>query len=330
MSVLSCDRARMLGVVAVVISHAIATAQAQPSYPVKPVRIISGFAPGGFNNSSARLIAQKLGDALGQQFIVDNRPGANGLIASDITAKSTPDGYTLFMTSAGLTTNPMLYTEMQRDPLKEFSAVSLFAAIPNVLVVHPLVPARTMKELLAIARAKPNTLTLASSGVGAPGHLTAELLQQITHARFVHIPYRGTGPALIDLIGGHVDLSFPTIATVIPHVQSGKLRALGITSAKRSPLLASVPTIGEGGVPGYEVVGWHGIVGPAGIPKDVVARLSSEIGRMVKSPDVREILLREGADPIGNTPEEFSVFLAEDLRKWTKVIKSANIRPSHI
>ncbi len=331
MAVASWNRVIAAGVVAVGFAHTAVMAQAQTAYPAKPVRILVGFVPGGFTDTSARIVGQRLGDALGQQVIVENRPGANGLIAGDLTAKSAPDGYTLFMSSAGLTTNPILYdTKMQRDPLKDFTAVSLVAAIPNVLVVHPSVPARSMKELLALARSRPDTLTQASAGMGSPGHLSGELLQQMTQARFVHVPYKGSGAALIDLLGGHVDLSFPTISAGISHVKAGKLRALGITSAKRSPLLSEVPTIGEAGVPGYEVVGWYGIVGPAGMPKDVVSRLSTEIAQTLKIPDVREKLLKEGAEPIGNSSEEFATFLAAELHKWARVIKAANIRPAQL
>lgn len=329
MSAISCSRLIIAGVAAVAFAHAAVTAQAQTTYPVKPVRILAGFAPGGFTDVSARIVGPKLADALGQQVIVENRPGANGLIAADLTAKSAPDGYTLLMSSAGLTTNPMLYHDkIQRDPLKDFTAVSLVAVIPNILVVHPSVPARSMKELLALAHSRP--LTQATTATGAPGHLTGELLRQMTQYRFVHVPYKGSGPALIDLIGGHVDLSFPSLSSGLPFVKSGKLRALGLTSAKRSPLLPEVPAIAEAGVPGFEVVGWFGMVGPAGMPKDVVSRLSAEMARILRTPDVHERMLRERAEPIGNSSEEFAAFLAEDLRKWTKVIKTANIRPTQL
>jgi tripartite-type tricarboxylate transporter receptor subunit TctC len=223
----------------------------------------------------------------------------------------------------------MLYHDkIQRDPLKDFTAVSLFAVIPNILVVHPSVPARSVKELLALAHARP--LMQATTGTGAPGHLLGELLQQMTQYRFVHVPYKGSAAALTDLIGGHVDLSIPSISSGLAFVKAGRLRALGITSAKRSSLLSEVPTIAEAGVPGFEVVGWFGLVGPAGMPKDVVSRLSTEIARILKTPDVRERMLKEGAEPVGNSSEEFATFLAEDLRKWTKVIKAANIRPTQM
>ncbi len=297
------------------------------AYPAKVVRILAGFTPGGFTDSSARTVAQRLGAAWGQQVIVENRPGANGLIASELTAKSAPDGYTLFMTSPGLTTNPMLYTRQQRDPLKDFTAISLVAGIPNVLVVHPSVPVKNVRDLLAIARSKAGALTQASAGTGSPGHLSGELLQMMAKVKFVHVPYKGTGPALVDLLGGHVDLSLPSIAAAVPMIQAGKLRGVGITMAKRSPMLPDVPPIGDS-VAGYDVVGWYGIVGPAGIPRDVTAKINTEIARMLIVPEVRERFLREGAEPIGGTPEEFSAFLARDQVKWAKVIQMANIKPS--
>lgn len=302
-------------------------AMAQTSYPVKPVRILVGFVPGGFTDTSARIVGQKLGEALGQQVVIENRPGANGLIAGDLAAKSAPDGYTLFMTSPGLTTNPILYTKLRHDPVKDFTAVSIVAEIPNVLVVHPGVPARSIGELFALARSKPGTLTQSSAGIGSPGHLSGELLQIMMKVKFVHVPYKGA-QSVIDLIGGHVDLSFPSISSSIVFIKDGKLRALGVTSAKRSPLLPDVPSIGEKAVPGYASVGWYGIVGPADIPKPIVATLNTEIVRILQTADVRERLAREGAVPIINSPEEFSAFIAEDHRKWAKVIKAANIRIS--
>lgn len=302
-------------------------ATAQSVYPAKPVRILVGFVPGGFTDTSARIIGQRLGEILGQQIIIENRPGANGLIAGDLTAKSAPDGYTLFMTSPGLTTNPSLYDKLRRDPVKDFTAISPVAEIPNVLVVHPSVPARSIGELFVLARSRPATLTQSSAGTGSPGHLSGELLQMMMKVRFIHVPYKGS-QSVIDLIGGHVDLSFPTISSSIAFIREGKLRALGVTSAKRAPLLPDVPAIGEKEVPGYASVGWYGIVGPAGIPKPVVSTLNTEIVRILQSAEVRERLSREGAVPIINSPEEFSAFLADDQRKWARVIKAANIRLS--
>ncbi len=306
----------------------IALAQAPvQAYPSKVVRILAGFAPGGFSDTSARIVAQRLSVTWGQQVLVENRPGANGLIAGELTAKSPPDGYTLYMTSPGLLTNPMLYTRQTRDPLKEFTAVSLVADIPNVLVVHPSVPVKNVRELLAIARSKPDAFTQATAGTGSPGHLSGELLQQIAKIKFVHVPYKGTGAAMIDLLGGHVDLSFPSISAVVTQIKDGKLRAIGVTTVKRVPMLPDVSPIADT-VPGYEVVGWYGLVGPAGIPRDITQKISTEVSRMIATQEVRERLLREGAVPIGSTPEAFSAFLAQDQAKWARVIKAANIKPS--
>ncbi len=312
-------------VLAIAVLAQLATAAtAQTGYPAKPVRILVGFVPGGFTDTSARIVGQKLGEALGQQVTIENRPGANGLIAGDLTAKSAPDGYTLFMTSPGLTTNPILYTRLRHDPVKDFTAISQIAEIPNLLVVHPSVPAKTVGELFALARSRPATLTQSSAGTGSPGHLSGELLQLMMKVKFIHVPYKGA-QSVIDLIGGHVDLSFPSISSSIAFVKEGKLRALGVTSARRSPLLPDVPAIGEKEVPGYASVGWYGIVGPAGIPKPIVAALNTEIVRIIQNAEVRERLSREGAVPMSNTPEAFSAFIGDDHRKWAKVIKAANI-----
>jgi tripartite-type tricarboxylate transporter receptor subunit TctC len=302
-------------------------ANAQTPYPQKSLRIIAGFVPGGFADTSSRIVAQQLTAAWGQQVVVENRPGANGLIASDFTAKALPDGYTLHMSSAGLTINPMLYARQQRDPLRDFTAVSLVAGIPNLLVVHPSVPAKDVGALLAIARGKSVALTQATAGTGSPGHLSGELLQQIAQVKFVHVPYKGSVPALIDIVGGNIDLSFPSISSSVALVKARKLRGVGVTMKKRSPLLPEVPPIADS-VPGYEVVGWYGLVGPAGMAADVTAKISTEVARMLGAPEVRERFLREGAEPIGGSPESFSAFLAQDQVKWAKVIKAAGIRPS--
>ena len=325
---MSSTRRSPIAVLAIAVLAQLATgAMAQTGYPAKPLRILVGFVPGGFTDTSARIVGQKLADALGQQVIVENQPGANGLIAGDLAAKSAPDGYTLFMTSPGLTTNPILYTKLRHDPVKDFTAISMVAEIPNVLVVHPGVPAKSIGELFALARAKPGTLTQSLAGIGSPGHLSGELLQIMMKMKFVHVPYKGA-QSVIDLIGGHVDLSFPSISSSIVFIRDGKLRALGVTSAKRSPLLPDVPSIGEKAVPGYASVGWYGIVGPASIPKPIVATLNKEIVRILQNAEVRERLAREGAVPVINSPEEFSAFIAGDHRKWEKVIKAANIRVS--
>lgn len=301
-------------------------AAAQAAFPNKPIRVLVGFVPGGFTDLAGRAVAQGLSEAFGVQVIVENRAGANGGIAAELTARAAPDGYTFYMASPGHTTNPILQSKTQYDPVKDFTPLSLFADIPNVLVIHPSVPVKTLKEFLALARARPVYLTQASSGIGSPGHLSGELLQMLTQVKFTHVPYKGSGVALTDLIGGHVDFSFPTTAAALPHAAAGKLRVLGITSGKRSQAYPDVPTLAEAGVPGFEVMGWYGGIGPARMPKDVVVRLSTELMRITKNPDMRARILKAGAEPVGNSAEAFAEFIAADHAKWLKVIRAANIK----
>lgn len=301
---------------------ALAAAQSG-AYPAKPVRVYVGFVPGGFTDIAGRLIAQGLSETFGVQFIVDNRPGANGGIAAELTARAPADGYTFYVASPGHSTNPILQPKTRYDPVRDFTPLSLFADIPNVLVVNPSVPARSLKEFLALARR--TQLTQASSGVGSPGHLVGELLQMETRVRFLHVPYKGSGAVMSDLVGGQVDFSFPSTAAALPHVRSGRLRALGVASARRSQAYPEVPTIAEAGVPGFQVMGWYGALGPARMPREVVATLSAELGKIARRSDVRSKLLAAGAEPVGSTAEEFSAFIGAEHEKWTRVIRAANI-----
>ena len=302
-------------------------ALAQPAFPVKPMRLLVGFAPGGFTDIAGRIVSQGLSETFGVPVIVENRTGANGAIAAELTAQAAPDGYMFYMASPGHTTNAILQTKARYDPVKDFTPLSLFADIPNVLVVNPAVPARTVKEFVALARGRKISLTQSSAGVGSPGHLSGALLQTMTKVKFTHVPYKGSGAMMTDLIGGQVDFSFPSTAAALPHVQGGRLRALGISSARRSQAYPDVPTIAEAGVPGFEVLGWYGVLGPARMPKEVVATLSNEIGRLARRSDVQARLRNAGAEPVGNTPEEFTAFIATDYAKWSRVIKAANITP---
>ncbi|MBI3937862.1 MAG: tripartite tricarboxylate transporter substrate binding protein [Betaproteobacteria bacterium] len=302
-------------------------AHAQPVYPQKPVRLLVGFVPGGVTDLLARVLGQKLSQTLRQRIVVENRPGANQVVAAELTISSAPDGYTLLMASAGLTITPHLRKKPPFDPVRHFSQISLVAIVPNVLVVHPSLPARSVKELIALARLHPGRLTLASAGVGSPGHLSGKLLKVLTRMSFVHVPYKGSGQAFGDLITGQVQLSFPTIPAAIPHIEAGKLRALAVTTPKRSSSLPAVPTIGEAGVKGYEVTGWYGVVGPANIPRDVVLLIKEELVRALQSPDVRDLLLSKGAEPVGSTPEEFSAVIAADSAKWGRVVKAIGLEP---
>jgi tripartite-type tricarboxylate transporter receptor subunit TctC len=289
------------------------------------MRLLVGFAPGGFTDIGGRIVSQGLSETFGVPVVVENRPGANGAIAAELTAQAAPDGYTFYMASPGHTTNAILQTKSRYDPIKDFTPLSLFADIPNVLVVNSSVPARTVKEFLALARNRKISLTQSSAGVGSPGHLSGELLQTMTKVKFTHVPYKGSGAMMSDLVGGQVDFSFPSTAAALPYVQGGRLRALGITSARRSQAYPDVPTIAEAGVPGFEVSGWYGVLGPARIPKEVAATLSNEIMRLARRSDVQARLRNAGAEPVGSTSEEFRAFIARDYEKWSRVIKAANI-----
>lgn len=302
------------------------SAWAQTNFPVKPMRILIGFTPGGFTDIAGRMVAQGLSDAFGQQVVAENRPGANGGVAAEQTARAAPDGYTFYMASPGHTTNPMLQARTHYDPIKDFTPISLFAGIPNVLVIHPSVPVKTLKELVALIKSKPGYLTLATTGVGAPGHLSGELMQMLTGTKLIHVPYKGSAPVMVDLIGGQVDLSFPSTASALPFVQQGRIRAIAVTSARRSPAYPDVPTMMEAGLPEFVVQGGYGVLGPARMPKEAVARLSSEIIKITKNPDIRARLLKLGAEAVGNTPEEFAAFIVADHAKWARVIKAANMK----
>lgn len=313
-------------VVAGLVAVASTLAAAQSNYPVKPVRILIGFVPGGFTDIAGRMVAQGLTQSLGQQVVAENRPGANGGVAAELTARAVPDGYTFYMASPGHTTNPMLQARTHYDPIKDFSPLSLFADIPNVLVIHPSVPVKNVQQLVALIKSRPGYLSYGTTGVGAPGHLATELMQMMTATKMIHVPYKGSAQVIVDLIGGQVDMSFPSTASVLPYVQQGRLRALAVTSAKRSPAYPDTPTMAEGGLPGFVVNGGYGAIGPARMPPDIVNRLSSEIGKIARQPDIRERLLRLGAEAVGNSAEEFAAFIVNDHAKWAKVVKAANLQ----
>ncbi|MBI1989706.1 MAG: tripartite tricarboxylate transporter substrate binding protein [Betaproteobacteria bacterium] len=302
-------------------------AGAQGQYPNRPLRMVVGYSPGGAGDYMARLVGRELGERFQQQVVIENRPGANGIIGAELVAKAPPDGYTLLLAPAGHTVNASLHSKLPYDPVRDFSAVNLVALIPNVLAVHPSIPAKTVSELIALVRAKPDQLVHASSGTGTPGHLSGEVLKQLTGVRFIHAPYKGAGQALTDLLGGHVHLAFPTVVAAMPQLKARRLRALAVTSAKRSLALPDVPTVSESGVKGYEVVGWYGVLAPARVPKDIVSLLNDTIWKILQAQDVRERLLREGAEPVGMSVEEFGSFLVSDLDKWAKIAKAAGLRP---
>src|SRR3954468_13151738 len=290
---------------------------AQADYPGRPIRFLVGVVPGGAADILARAIGQRYSVAFNQQVIVDNRPGANQTIATDITAKAAPDGYTIVIVAAGHAISPALY-KLPYDVLKDFSAIGFIAAVPNVLVVHPALNARTAKDFIALARTKSGAFAYGSSGVGSASHLSTELFQMMTKLNFVHVPYKGQSMAMVDLIAGQLQFGFPSVPASIQHIKSGKMIALGVASKERSSALPDVPTVDQA-VPGYEVGGWYGILAPAKTPRPIVARLNAELNRILQDPATREILSREGADPLPNTPDAFTQTIAGDVVKWAKV-----------
>ena len=304
--------------------HAAAAAEA---YPAKPVRLVVAFPPGGGTDIIARSIAQKLAGRIAQQVVVDNRPGAGGNIGTDIVAKSAPDGYTILMGSAGpLAINASLFGKMPFDPIRDLAPVTLAASTPNVLVVHPSLRAATIEELIALAKARPGEINFASSGHGTPAHLAGELFNSMAGVKLVHVPYKGASPALADLLGGQVQLMFSTMPPALPHVKDGKLRALAVTSAKRSPAAPELPTVDEIALPGFEANTWHGVVVPAGTPETIVGRLNREIVAILHLPEVVERLSGQGAEPVGSTPQEFAAYIKSEALKWAKVVRHSGAK----
>jgi len=305
-----------------------AAADDAAAYPTHPIRFILGYPPGGASDAVARQLAYTLGARLGQNIVLDNRGGAGGNIAAEIAARSAPDGYTWFLGNNGiLATNQALYEKLPFDPIKDFATVVLVGTQPSVLVVHPSVPANSVRELIALAKAQPGKLNYASSGTGTAGHLTGELFKAITQTNFTHIPYRGGGPAVIDLVAGQVQFMFATAASVIPHVKSNRLRALAVTSLKRSPSLPELPTVDESGVPKFEAVTWHGVVVPAATPRALVMKINAEINQALALQDTKDKLLVQGIEAQGGTPQAFAAFLKSEIPKWTKVVRDSGAKP---
>ena len=296
------------------------------TYPSKPIRIVVAFTAGGTTDIIARLVGKKMTDAWGQPVVIENRPGAGGNLGSNIVAKAPPDGYTLLIGSVGpLAVNATLYPNMPYDNLKDFAPICLVAEVPNMLVVHPSVPVHSVQDLVNLARAKPGTLNYGSTGNGTTGHLSGELLNERAKIDLVHIPYRGA-TAVTDLLGGQIQLMFATIPSVIQHVRAGSLRAIAVTSRRRSSALPEIPTVAESGYPGFEASSWYGFVAPAGTPHPIIRKLHALIAGIVNIPEINEQLSSQGADPVGNTPEEFAQYMRRETDKWAKVVKASGIR----
>ena len=317
-------RSGLLNVLALVLMLT-ATASAQ-DYPPKPVRIIVPFPPGAINDSVGRMVATHLSARLGKQFVVDNRAGAGGVLGSEIVANAPKDGHTLLVVSLAITVNPWLYA-LPFDHAKAWAPVAVVATAPNVIAVHPDLPVKTSGDLIALAKKQPGKLQYASSGVGTFLHLGPELFKIMAGVDMLHVPFRGAAPAMIDVMGGRTNMVAGSIPSAITHLRSGKLRALGVGAAKRSPLLPDVPTVSESGLPGYEAANWIGIVAPAGTPDAIVARLHKEISAMQDSPDVLKQLSNEGAEVMRMSSAEFGKFIASETAKWGRVVKEAGIKP---
>jgi tripartite-type tricarboxylate transporter receptor subunit TctC len=295
------------------------------SYPSKPIRLVVPYPPGGGADNVARPLAQKLGEALGQQVVVENRGGASGIIGADVVAKSKPDGYTLLLDASARAVNPALHA-LPFDTLRDFTPIGMVVINPNFLVEHPSVPAKTVSELIQLAKAHPHTITFASAGIGSAPHMAGELFKYMAKIVLVHVPYKGGAPLFADLIGGHVQLFFANIASGLPNVRAGKLRGIAVTSSKRSRSAPEFPTMAEAGVPGYEVHEWNALFAPAGVPAEIVTRLNAEVAKVLRAPDIQERFFTMGAEPAPGTPAELDAFVRREIARWTKIVKDTGIK----
>lgn len=303
-----------------------APAQSADSYPVKPVRLVTPFPPGGGTDILARALAPRMSESLGGSVIVENRSGAGGLVGIEAVARAAPDGYTLLLVSGSLTIIPSLFPNVRYDPVKDFTPVTLATRQPYIAVVHPSLPAKNIRELIALARARPGQVTYASAGSGGAGHLGMELLKTMVKVNIVHIPYKGSGPALIDVLGGHVSLMFASAPSAMPHIKTGRLRALAMTGSQQSAAVPGVPTIAESGLPGFETYGWYGVLAPAGTAPPVIARVHGAIIKAMAAPEVMERIVADGSEAVAGTPEQFADYIKRDIPKWAKVIKESGAR----
>ena len=298
------------------------------AYPTRPVRFIVPFAPGGSTDTLARTLSTKLGDALGQQVVVDNRAGGNGNIGTDLVAHAAPDGYTILLGYiANLAIGPSLYAQLPFDPVKDFAPITQLAVAPNILVVHPAVPVRNFPEFIAYAKAHPTKINFASAAVASPGHLAGELLNLAAGIHLQHVPYKGSGQAVIDLVGGQVQCMVSGMSSVMPHIKAGRLRPLAVTGSRRSPAMPELPTIAESGFPKFEATAWYGVLAPAGTPPAIVTRLHDETLRALQLPDVKERLGYVGFEIVGSTPAAFGAYIKSEIRKWAPVVKASGAKP---
>lgn len=304
------------------------SASSGQGYPAKPVRIIVPFAPGGVADVVGRTVTPRLVEALGQQVIIDNRGGAGGTLGTAVGAKSPPDGYTLILPAASHATTPGLYRKLPFDPVKDFAGVTQLVTVPYLLVVHPSLPVKSVKEFIALAKSQPDALSYGSAGNGSSNHLAGELFKIMSGAPITHVPYKGSGPAMADLIGGHIGFMFDAINTSLAHMKTGRIRALGIGTLKPSRVAPELPTIASQGLPGYEANTWIGVLAPAGTPREIVSQLNGHLVRILKMPDIQERLSSQGAEPVGSTPDQFDAFLRSEVAKWGKVIRDARVPPA--
>lgn len=319
--------AQSLVMVALALAVGAAAAQGAAGYPAKPIRYIVGYTPGGTADMLARAVGQKLTETWGQQVLVENRPGAGTNIGTELAAKSPPDGYVLFMPTVANAINPTLYAKLTYDPIRDFAYITNYAKVPGIVVVHPSVPVKNAKELIALAKTRPGELRHGSTGIGSPHHLAAEIFKSMSGVKMIHIPYKGASPALIDVVAGHIEVYFGAMVSTIPHVKSGRLRALGVTSLKRVAAAGDTPTLNEQGLKGFETGSWFGMAVPTGTPRDIIMKLHAEANRAIAAPDIRDRMSAEGAEFVGDTPEQFTAFVKAEIAKWAKAVKASGARP---
>lgn len=305
-----------------------AWAQSAASYPAKPVRFIAPFPPGGSTDLLARLVALKLSEAWGQQVIVENRGGAAGTIGVELAARAAPDGYTIVMGHVGtFGVNPTLYPKLSYDAIKDFAPITLLATVPNGMAVHPSLPVKTARDFVALAKAKPGELLYASGGSGSASHLAGEYFKLLTKINMVHVPYKGTGPAMVSMISGETTMTITGMTALMPHVKSGRLKLLGVATMKRLPIMPNIPTINESGVPGYDANQWYGVLTQAAVPRDIVMKLHAEIIKVLARADVKERLAADGAEAVGNTPEQFAAHIKSEIARWAPVVRASGAKP---